>query len=310
MASNTILVVGATGRQGGAVVKALLDLPAQNLPIRILALTRNAQSKNAKKLAESHKGVLEIIQGDSSQPKPIFKTLPKGSVDGLFIVTVPPMDDRSNVSEEDQALPLIDAAVEHGVKHIVFTSVERGGDEKSWSNPTNVPRFIPKHNIELYLRDKAEKEQGKFTWTILRPVAYLENFKPGIFCSVFTAMWATSLSPTTKLQLVSVRDIGKFAAKAFVEPVKWSNKALGLAGVELTLPEARERFREVTGNDLPEAWGLFGRGILWIRKEVGMMFQYFEDEGCQAVIEERRKDLPELQDFEAWLKDPSNGWTK
>ncbi|KAK0736062.1 hypothetical protein B0T21DRAFT_366210 [Apiosordaria backusii] len=259
-------------------------------------------------LAESYKGVLELVQGDSSKPKPIFESLPKGSVDSLFIVTTPAMAG-SKISEEEQALPLIDAAVEHGVKHIVFSSVERGGEERSWENPTNVPHFLEKHNVEIYLRDKAEKEQGKFTWTILRPAAFLENFKPGMFCSLFTAMWASSLSPNTKLQLVSVRDIGKFAAKALTEPAKWSNKAVGLAGDELTLGEARTKFANVTGKKLPQAWSLFGKGMLWAVKEVGTMFQFFEDEGYHVDMEARRKDVPDLQDFEAWLKEPSNGWT-
>ncbi|KAK4176759.1 hypothetical protein QBC36DRAFT_328548 [Triangularia setosa] len=308
MASNTILVVGATGQQGGAVAKALLELPTQNPPLRIVALTRNAQAERAKKLADSHKGVLELVQGDSSKPKLIFESLPKGSVNSLFIVTAPAMGG-SKLTEEEQALPLIDAAVEHGVKHIVFSSVERGGDERSWENPTSVPHFLEKHNIEIYLRDKAEKEQGKFIWTILRPVAFLENFKPGMFCSLFTAMWASALSPGKKLQLISVHDIGKFAAKALTEPTKWSNKAVGLAGDELTLDEARANFNSVTGKKLPQAWGILGKGMLWAIKEVGTMFQFFEDEGYQVDIEARRKDMPDLQNFEAWLEEPSNGWT-
>ncbi|KAK4642567.1 hypothetical protein QC761_0085860 [Podospora bellae-mahoneyi] len=308
MASNTILVIGATGQQGGAVVKALLELPTQTPPLRILALTRNAQADRAKKLAESHKGVLELVEGDSSKPKPIFNSLPKGSVNSIFIVTTPAMGG-SKLTEEEQALPLVDAAVKHGVKHIVFSSVERGGDERSWENPTSVPHFLAKHNIEIYLRDKAEKEQGKFTWTILRPVAFLENFKPGMFCAVFTAMWASALSAETKLQLISVRDIGKFGAIALTEPAKWSKKAVGLAGDELTLDEARAKFDSVTGKKLPQAWGIFGKAMLWAIKEVGTMFQFFEDEGYHVDIEARRRDVPDLQNFAAWLKVPSNGWT-
>ncbi|KAK4676213.1 hypothetical protein QC764_0086100 [Podospora pseudoanserina] len=248
----------------------------------------------------SHKGVLELAESDNSKPKPVFNSLPKGSVNSIFIVTTPAMGG-SKLTEEEQALPLVDAAVEHGVKHIVFNSVERGGDGRSWENPTSVPHFLAKHNIEIYLRDKAEKEQGKFTWTILRPVAFLENFKPGMFCAVFTAMWASALSAETKLQLISVRDIGKFACQVV-------KKAVGLAGDELTLDEARAKFDSVTGKKLPQAWGTFGKAMLWAIKEVGIMFQFFEDEGYHVDIEARRRDVPDLQNFAAWLKAPSNGW--
>lgn len=305
MAPKNILVVGATGQQGGAVVKALLDLPRDEFPLHILALTRNAQSEKARSLAESHKGVLELVVGDSSNPKPIFDSKPKGFIDGIFIVTIP----GGKVNEEQQAIPLIDAAVEHGVKHVVFTSVDRGGDEKSWHNPTDIKHFLEKHNVELYLRDKAEKEGGRFTWTILRPVAFLDNFNPGMMCSMMTAAWAAALRAQTKLQLVSVRDIGIFAAKALADPATWSGRAVGLAGDALTLAEAREKFAKVTGKEMPQSWTVLGRLMLWGLKEVGAMFSWFEREGYGVDIEARRKDVPMLQDFETWLKEDSK-WMK
>ncbi|KAK4107390.1 NAD(P)-binding protein [Canariomyces notabilis] len=304
MALQNILVVGATGQQGGAVVRALLELPKSAASPHILALTRSAQSEKAKALAESHKRVIELVEGDSSNPAPIFDSRPKGSIDGLFVVTVP----GTKVSEEQQAIPLIDAAVEHGVKHIVFTSVDRGGDEKSWHNPTDVGHFIAKHNVELHLRDKAQKEQGKFTWTILRPTAFLDNLNPGMMCSMMAAMWAASLRPETKLQLVSVRDIGIFAAKAFADPVRWSGRAIGLAGDALTLDEAKQKFTKVTGQSLPQSFTVMARLMMWAMKDVGAMFAWFEREGYGVDIEATRKEVP-MQDFETWLREESK-WTK
>jgi len=230
MAPQNIIVVGATGQQGGAVVKSLLDLPDSSSRFHILALTRNAQSERAKHLVSAHNGAVSLIEGDSANPGPIFASRPQGSIDSIFIVTAL----GQKTSEGQQAIPLIDAAVAHGVKHIVFSSVDRGGDDKSWTNPTTVKHFLAKHNIELYLRDKAEKadkeDTGKFTWTILRPVCFMDNMNPGFFCSVFTAMWNAALSPKTKLQLVSVRDIGVFASKALREPERWAGRAVSLAG--------------------------------------------------------------------------------
>ncbi|KAL2174118.1 uncharacterized protein P884DRAFT_263983 [Thermothelomyces heterothallicus CBS 202.75] len=305
MTVQKILIVGATGQQGGAALKALLELPDSASRFHVLALTRDVESERAKRLASAHNGAVSLVEGDIANPKPIFASQPAGSIDSVFIVTT--LDGR--ISEEQQAIPLIDEAVAHGVKHIVFTSVDRGGDAKSWDNPTKVKHFLAKHKVEIYLRDKAAKEGGnKFTWTILRPVAFMDNLNPGFLCSLFTSMWDTALSPDTKLQLVSTRDIGVFAAKALSNPSRWAGKAVGLAGDELTLAEAREVFQTVVGKPLPQTWSLLGRGVLWGMKEMGDMFAFFEKEGYGADIEALKKEAP-VQNFESWLRNDSK-WLK
>jgi nucleoside-diphosphate-sugar epimerase len=66
---------------------------------------------------------------------------------------------------------MVDGALAAGVKFFVYTSVERGGNDKSYDNPTNVPHFISKHNIEHHL---VENAGDKMQWTILRPVAFMD----------------------------------------------------------------------------------------------------------------------------------------
>jgi uncharacterized protein YbjT (DUF2867 family) len=305
MSTQNILVVGATGQQGGAVVKALLDLPQAPTKYHVLALTRDPQSPHAKALASAHGDAVELVQGDSTNPEPVFDSKPNGSIAGLFIVTAPA---GTRTSEEKQGIPLIDAAVAHGVKHIVFSSVDRGGDDKSWTNPTTIKRFRDKHNIELYLHDKAKQAAGTFSWTILRPVSFLDNLNPGWVCSIFTAMWDIGLRQETKLQMVSVKDIGVFAAKAFDEPARWSGKAVGLAGDELTLGEARDKFERLVGKNLPETWAITGMAVLWASQELGDMFAFFENEGYGVDIEALRREGP-TQDFESWLQESSK-WLK
>jgi uncharacterized protein YbjT (DUF2867 family) len=304
MAPQNILVAGATGQQGGAVVKSLLDLPESSSRFHILALTRDAQSKRAKQLVSAHKGAVSLIEGDNANPGPIFASHPKGSIASLFAVTVA----GQKTPEEQQAIPLIDAAVAHGVKHIVFSSVDRGGDNRSWNNPTTIKHFLAKHNVEVYLRDKAAKESGKFTWTILRPVCFMDNMTPGMLCSVFTAMWDASLKPGTKLQLVGVKDIGVFGAKALGDPARWSGRAVGLAGDELTLAEVRQIFQKVVGKKLPQTFTLLGKAMMWGVKEMGDMFAFFEREGYGADIEALKREAP-MQDFESWLREDSK-WPK
>lgn len=306
MAAPNILVVGATGKQGRSVIAALLGDRTPDSPLKLLALTRDPSSAAAQALAAQHPDAIELVQGDLAEPEAVFGRWAKGHVSGVFLHTVP----GGRVDEEKQGIPFIDAAVAHGVKHIVFSSVDRGGDEESWRNPTAVKHFYQKHHVELHLRDAglrhaADADRNGFTWTVLRPVAFMDNMNPGFFCSVFTAMWHAALSPSTKLQLVSVRDIGVFASKALREPERWAGRAVSLAGDEMTLAEARERFHKVTGRELPQAWAIVARGVLWAVKEVGDMFRFFEEEGYGADIAALSGEEPTLQDFETWLKESS-----
>lgn len=66
---TTILVTGATGKQGGSVIESLLEKKA---PFKILAVTRDASSPAAKKLAEKSPNVT-LIQGNLSSPATIFE---------------------------------------------------------------------------------------------------------------------------------------------------------------------------------------------------------------------------------------------
>src|SRR5690606_21489140 len=104
--------------------------------------------------------------------------------------------------EEKQGKALIDVALAERVKHFVYTSVDRGGD-RSLQNPTNIPHFISKHNIEKYLLDKTANG-AKMEYTILRPVAFFDNMVPGFMGNVFNASW--KWVGNKKLQFIAVED--------------------------------------------------------------------------------------------------------
>ena len=85
--SKVILVTGATGNQGGAVVDALLKAKED---FQIIALTRNATSPSAKRLAAKSSAV-KVLQGDMNQPQLVFseaKKLVGEPVWGVFMVQV------------------------------------------------------------------------------------------------------------------------------------------------------------------------------------------------------------------------------
>jgi len=153
MATRNYLVIGATGRQGGAVLDCLLKTSSSS-PIHIFALTRNSDSPRAKSLDALTN--VTVVVGDPATPEPIFANIGR-AIDGVFCVTVP----GGKVTEEDQAKALIDACIKHRAKHFVFSSGDRGGPEVSGTNPTSVPNLRAKHFIELYLKEQAE---GRMAW--------------------------------------------------------------------------------------------------------------------------------------------------
>ena len=143
--SKTLLITGGTGKQGGATVDALLASPEAS-DYTILAVTRNPSSPGAQKLLAKSKAV-KLVEGDFNDVPAMFEAARdansgKTELDGLFLVQVP-MDFKGQTpeKEEQQGKNMVDEAVKRGVRHFVYTSVDRHG-ERSLQNPTSVKHFI------------------------------------------------------------------------------------------------------------------------------------------------------------------------
>ena len=291
-----ILVVGATGQQGRATIDALFSSPSYSpSSIEVLALTRSATSPKSTALQAAYPDII-LVEGDSRNPAPIFTGHP--SISSVFVVTVPPND-------EEQGLPLIEAAAapESQVDHIVFSSVDRGGNEASWDTPTKVPHFAAKHRIEIRLRELCKGTNKR--WTILRPTAFMDTYNPGFFGKFMASLWAMAMPADRRMQLISTHDIGIFAAKALLNPDEWSGKAVALAGDNLSFGELQQAFHRATGQELPQTYGVLTLPVLWWVKDASMSFEWFNSAGWAADINELRKQEPGLQTFEKWLKQSS-----
>lgn len=192
-------------------------------------------------------------------------------------------------------------SIAQGVKFFVYSSVDRGGD-KSINNPTTIPHFIYKHEIEKHLIEKAAA--AGMEWTILRPTAFMENLSADFFGKVFATAWSMALKGKS-LQLVATSDIGFFAARAFVDPGEFRGRSLSLAGDELTYDQMATTFKRKVGRDVPTTF----RFPVWLMmravKELGVMFQWFHDEGYGADVAALRKMNPGLKDFGMWLETES-----
>lgn len=293
---KSILVFGATGKQGGALVNELVAAQPTP-PFNIIAITRNTTSTKAKALAL--KPNVSLVQGDLDDCAAVFKQT--GPVWGVFSVQVAIGGGASPVSEEKQGKALIDAAVTNDVQFFVYTSVDRGGPVNSDTDPTDVPHFVSKFRIEKHLLEKAATTN--MAWTILRPPTFYDNLTPDFMGKVFAATWSTL--GDKKMQLVGCKDIGYFAAQAFKNPDQYNKQSISLAGDELTFAEANEICQKEMGYPLPATFTFVGTAVRYLVAEMGSMFKWFESTGYGADIAELRKQHPGMQRFGQWLKEES-----
>ena len=271
---KVLLITGATGKQGGSAIDALLASPRAS-EFSILGVTRSTDSPSAQKLA-AKSPLIKLIQGDFADVPAMFRAASDAAagrpVWGVFSVQVPSGKGQSPETEERYGKTMVDEARRQGVAQFVYASVDRGGEPRSWDNPTDIPHFASKHNIELHLR--ASTRGTAMGWTILRPVAFMDNFAPGFGTKVFGAALQARLGEKP-LQFVAVRDIGRAAARAFLEPDAYRGKAVGLAGAELTFRQLSDAFEQATGDPLRPTFGFLGSAFLWAVPEMAKMMSWF-----------------------------------
>jgi uncharacterized protein YbjT (DUF2867 family) len=306
---KSLLITGATGKQGGAAINALLQLDPVGEQYTLLAVTRNASSPAAKRLAaRSSNNNIRLVQGNMDNIPALMAEakIVNGwePIWGVFSVQSSLGRGVTPEGEIKQGKALIDGATEAGVKHFVYASVERGGDVASWDNPTPIPHFQTKQLIEHHLRAvTAAGEPGEsMGWTILRPVAFMDNLAPGLPTKVFLAAMRNHIGDRDKpMQWVATSDIGVFVAKAFASPSEWNHRAVGLAGDELTMEELSASFARATGHPVPATYWPFGSLLTMLVSEISLMLGWFATGGYKADVAARRKDHDGMLTMEQWL---------
>jgi uncharacterized protein YbjT (DUF2867 family) len=265
-----ILVTGATGSQGGAVIRHLRE---KGFPVR--ALTRDLDKPKARALIDQS-GV-EIARGDYEDKASLLSALE--DVYGVFAVQTP--YESGAEAETRQGIALVDAAQRSDISHFVYSSV--GSADQN----TGIPHFDSKWKIEEHLRGTG------VPYTIVRPVFFMENWL-SMKDQIAQGQLRLPLSAETILQQVAVDDIGAFAAMAFEHPGKWLGSATDLAGDELFLDQTAQtlqaKYSQISWEDFEKNAG----------HETTLMFRWFQDVGYHANIAALRHDLPSLMNFERW----------
>jgi uncharacterized protein YbjT (DUF2867 family) len=255
---KSILVTGATGKQGGAVARELLARG-----YRVRAMTRKPNEENAQALAKLG---AEIAQGDLDDTASLAEAL--RGVWGTFAVQN--TWEAGVEREEEQGKRF---AQEAGVRHFVYSSV--GSAHRN----TGIPHFENKWRVEQTVRSL------KFpSWTIIRPVFFMENllspwFKPAIDQGKLTV----AIKPTTVLQMIAVEDIGKYGAWAFDNARKLNGRAFDIAGDAKTMPETAQILSEAAGRKIE----FVPTPIEEVRKfseDYAIMLEWFDAVGYDADI--------------------------
>lgn len=272
--SRSVLVIGATGTQGGAVARRLL---ARDVHVR--ALTRDPAGSAARSLARAG---AEVVRGDLDDPAALDAAVT--GVDGVFSIqdVVTAGDD----GEHRQGAAVVDAAVRAGVAHLVQASA--GGVDRA----PDLPGFVGKGRVEQHLT------AAGVPWTVLAPTWFMSNWDWPVFRpAVLAGRLALPLDPTTRLQQIAPTDIGTAAADAFAHPDRWVGRRVELAGDELTAEGTARALgaalgRPVVYEQVPwEAWlsqnGPFLHGL----------FRWYQDHGYRADIPALRRELPGLATF-------------
>jgi uncharacterized protein YbjT (DUF2867 family) len=284
---RTILVTGATGRQGGAVIRHLLPKGW-----RVRALTRDTGSAAAKALARE--GV-EVMRGDLEEPHSL-----EPAVRGVYgVYSVQDFWSVGAGREVQQGKNLADAAKSGGVEHFVYSSV--GGAERN----SGIDHWESKWEIEKYIRKLG------LPATMLRPAAFMENYYiDQVEIGILKGKLMDPIRADKPYQTIATDDIGAFVALAFDRPQQFIGLELEIAGSELTNPEAAQVFGRVLGRRVKFQKLPMPMVRLILGKEFYQMFRWFNTEGFKANIAELRSRYPEvhLQTLEEWLR--SEGWHK
>ncbi|MEJ1180932.1 MULTISPECIES: NmrA/HSCARG family protein [unclassified Pseudarthrobacter] len=276
---GVVAVIGATGRQGSAVVRHLLNDGWQ-----VRALTRTPSSDAAQVLLELG---AEVQQADTEDPgslRPAFR-----EAYGLFNVQNPQTIGAE--AEVRQGRNVAEAAAEAGVRHVVY------GAAGVSDQPTGVGSWDSKLVIAQRFRELG------LPLTVLRPMAFMELMTDKGYYPQFSTwhLMPKLMGPSRPVGWLCVDDLGAIAAGMFADPERWSGAVLGLASDVRSIDECRSMWQERTGRrprGLPMPEKLFER---FVGKDLTTMWRWLRTGQFDMSTEATREILPEARTIREWL---------
>jgi uncharacterized protein YbjT (DUF2867 family) len=277
----TVLVTGATGKQGGALARLLLKRGH-----RVHAFVRSPDSPAARELAERH---AELVPGDFDDPESLERAMQ--GVDAVFAMATP-FQGGGLEGEVRHGRHLIDAAKIARVRHFIYSSVA-GADQN-----TGIPHFETKHVVEEHLR------RSGLPYTIVAPVFFMENFLGDSYVQgLREGVLSLPLAPHRGLQLVPMADLAAFCTRVMEWPEELYGKRFEVASDEVTGEQAAALLSYVSGHKLHFAETPL-EAVRSANEDLGIMFEWLQRVGYHANISLLRRDFPEVgwHTFEDWAR--------
>jgi uncharacterized protein YbjT (DUF2867 family) len=279
--ARTIVVTGATGPQGGAVARRLLEDGW-----RVRGLTRNPASGRARALRALG---AEVVQGDMAEAaslRPAFE-----GAYGIYSVQNPFIGGPEQ--EIGQGKNVAEVAKDAGVEHLVYGSAGTG------RKGTGVPSWETKLQIEAHMKAL------ELPLTILRPTAFMELMTHKKFFPPVAA-WQVMpklMGPSRRLPWLCTEDLGVIGARAFADPHSFVGRDLTLASDVRSLEECRSIYREVMGRNprrLPMPVWLFER-FGFVGKDLTTMWRWLRTGHVDLDTSPTRAIHPDALTVGGWL---------
>ena len=275
----TVAVCGATGRQGGAVARRLLQHGC-----RVRALTRKPRGRAAAALAAMGAEVVAADMADRASLRTAFDR-----ADGVYSVQNGMVNGFD--AEVIQGRAVAEAAKDSGVRHVVYGSAGTG------EPGTGVPSWESKVLVEDHMRALS------VPLTILRPVAFMELMTDASLYPAVGAwsVWPRVMGETRPVYWLAVEDLGAIAAIAFANRDAWLGRDITLAADVQNLAECRALYREVMGRpprSLPMPLWLFDR---FTRKDLTVMWRWLRVHPFEVDPAATRAVLPAASTVREWL---------
>ncbi|KAJ6445283.1 hypothetical protein O9K51_00042 [Purpureocillium lavendulum] len=275
---RNVLVVGATGKQGSALVHALLrpaeTAEAPTSSFHVFALTRNTASEAARALIGAEQSVADRItltEGNLDDPDSIRKVFrdvsTQGKISGVFTVLAYPGLGKNADKEEKQGRTMAEISLEFDVELYVYST---GIQVRETGDGMLDPSHRAKLRVEHYCRELGNKG---LKWVILRPGFFMENFE-GFLGTVTTTLFSECLPKDTTIPIIASADIGNVAAGVFRvigSPVlpfevvlgfdnimsqnhaRYIHKTLSVTSGAVTMSEIKADYTRATNRTMPSA---------------------------------------------------------
>lgn len=273
-----IAVVGATGEQGGAVVRTLL---ARGTPTR--AIVRDPDAERARALVAAGAQLVVADLTDESSLRAAFDGAP------AVFAMASRTPDGGVEAEAEHGKAIARAAAAVAVPHVVYSSV--GGVERH----SGIPHFENKLEVEQTLLELG------VPCTFIRPAFFMDNFVRFMAPAEEngTIVLRLPMPGDVPLQMIAVVDVAAVSVVALLEPGRVPDGAIEIAGDELTCEQAAATFGDLRG--LPARFEELPTTVL--DDDMQAMFEWFAiPPAYQADLAATRALDPRVLTFAHWLK--------